>query len=83
MNPYKKILFPIHIFQTHIKENELIKNELFSNIRKYSKNVSIPDGWLTDNIRTSFDDDNINIELFGENSIVHEYYQKYLSRFFD
>ena len=83
MNPYKKILYPIHIFQTHIKENELIKDELFSNIRKYSKNVSIPDGWLTDNIQTSFDEDNINIELFGEDSIVHEYYQKYLSRFFD
>ena len=82
-NPYKKILYPIHIFQTHIKENELIKDELFSNIQKYSKDVSIPDGWLTDNILTSFDSNNINIKLFGEDSIVHEYYQKYLSTFFD
>lgn len=83
MNPYKKILFPIHIFQTHIKENELIKDDLFSNIQKFSKDVSIPDGWLTDNILTSFNNNNVNIKLFGEDSIVHEYYQKYLSRFFD
>jgi len=83
MNPYKKILFPIHIFQTHIKENELIKDELFSNIQKFSKDVSIPDGWLTDNIKTSFDNNNLNIELFGNDSIVHQYYQKYISHFID
>ena len=63
MNPYKKILYPIHIFQTHIKENELIKDDLFSNIQKFSKDVSIPDGWLTDNIQTSFDNDNVNIMI--------------------
>ena len=37
MSYYRKALFPIHIYQTHIKENELIKDELSNNIEKYVK----------------------------------------------
>ena len=85
MSYYRKALFPIHIYQTHIKENELIKDELSNNIEKYvkDKSLKIPDGWLTDSVQTSFEVDNANMELFEKDSIVHEYYQKYLSRFFD
>ena len=85
MSYYRKALFPIHIYQTHIKENELIKDELSNNIEKYvkDKSLKIPGGWLTDNIETSFGNSNTNIELFGDNSIVHDYYEKYLSKIFD
>jgi hypothetical protein len=85
MSRYRKALFPIHIYQTHIKENELIKDELSNNIEKYvkDKSLKIPRGWLTDNIKTSFGKSKINIELFGDNSIVHDYYEKYLSKIFD
>ena len=85
MSYYRKALFPIHIYQTHIKENELIKDELSNNIEKYvkDKSLKIPDGWLTDNLETSFGSSNTNIELFGENSIVYDYYDKYLSKIFD
>ena len=85
MSHYRKALFPIHIYQTHIKENELIKDELSNNIEKYVKDESlkIPDGWLTDSVQTSFDSDNTNIELFDTDSIVHDYYKKYLFKIFD
>ena len=84
MSHYRKALFPIHIYQTHIKENELIKDELSNNIEKYvkDKSLKIPGGWLTDNMKTSFGNSNTNIELFGDNSIVHDYYEKYLSKIF-
>ena len=83
MSYYRKALFPIHIYQTHIKENELIKDELSNNIEKYvkDKSLQIPDGWLTDSVQTSFD--NTNIQLFDSNSIVHDYYMKYLFKMFD
>ena len=41
MSYYRKALFPIHIYQTHIKENELIKDELSNNIEKYVKDKSV------------------------------------------
>ena len=85
MSYYRKALFPIHIYQTHIKENELIKDELSNNIDKYikDKSLKIPDGWLTDSLQTSYEYDSINIELFDSNSIVHDYYMKYLFKIFD
>ena len=85
MSHYRKALFPIHIYQTHIKENELIKDELSNNIDKYvkDKSLKIPDGWLTDSLQTSYEYHSINIELFDSNSIVHDYYMKYLFKIFD
>ena len=85
MSHYRKALFPIHIYQTHIKENELIKDELSNNIEKYvkDKSLKIPDGWLTDSLQTSYNFSTANIELFDTNSIVHGYYNKYLSKMFD
>ena len=84
MNPYKKVLFPIHIFQAHIKENEMIKKELFSAIEKYSdKNKKIPDGWLTDNLLTSYDSEEFNFDLFSKSEVTQRLYQKYILRFFD
>ena len=85
MSHYRKALFPIHIYQTHIKENELIKDELSNNIEKYvkDKSLKIPDGWLTDSLQTSYDFSTANIELFDTNSIVHDYYKKYLYKMFD
>ena len=85
MSYYRKTLFPIHIYQTHIKENELIKDELSNNIEKYvkDKSLKIPDGWLTNSLQTSFEVDIANMELFEKDSIVHEYYQKYLFTIFD
>jgi hypothetical protein len=84
VNPYKKVLFPIHIFQAHIKENEMIKEELCHAIDKYRcEGANIPDGWLTDNLLTSYDADNFNFELFSKSEVTQRLYEKYVLRFFD
>lgn len=85
MNPYKKVLFPIHIFQAHIKENELIKEELSHAIDNYRDNgdSKVPEGWLTDNLLTSFDADNFNFKLFSESQVTQRLYEKYILKFFD
>ena len=85
MNPYKKVLFPIHIFQAHIKENELIKEELSHAIENYRDkgNSKVPEGWLTDNLLTSYDADNFNFKLFTESQVTQRLYEKYILKFFD
>lgn len=85
MNPYKKVLFPIHIFQAHIKENELIKEELSHAIENYRDkgDSKVPEGWLTDNLLTSFDADNFNFKLFSESQVTQRLYEKYILKFFD
>ena len=85
MNPYKKVLFPIHIFQAHIKENELIKEELSHAIDNYRDkgDSKVPEGWLTDNLLTSFDATNFNFKLFSESQVTQRLYEKYILKFFD
>lgn len=85
MNPYKKVLFPIHIFQAHIKENELIKEELSHAIDNYRDkgDSKVPEGWLTDNLLTSFDANNFNFKLFSESQVTQRLYEKYILKFFD
>ncbi len=85
MNPYKKVLFPIHIFQAHIKENELIKEELSHAIENYRDkgDSKVPEGWLTDNLLTSFDATNFNFKLFSESHVTQRLYEKYILKFFD
>ena len=85
MNPYRKVLFPIHIFQAHIKENELIKEELSHAIENYRDkgDSKVPEGWLTDNLLTSFDATNFNFKLFSESQVTQRLYEKYILKFFD
>jgi hypothetical protein len=85
VNPYKKVLFPIHIFQAHIKENELIKEELSHAIENYRDkgDSKVPEGWLTDNLLTSFDATNFNFKLFSESHVTQRLYEKYILKFFD
>lgn len=85
MNPYRKVLFPIHIFQAHIKENELIKEELSHAIDNYRDkgDSKVPEGWLTDNLLTSYDADNFNFKLFTESQVTQRLYEKYILKFFD
>ena len=85
MNPYRKVLFPIHIFQAHIKENELIKEELSHAIDNYRDkgDSKVPEGWLTDNLLTSFDANNFNFKLFSESQVTQRLYEKYILKFFD
>jgi hypothetical protein len=85
MNGYRKTLFPIHIYQANIKENDKIKSLVLDKIEKchHKKNIPVPDGWHTDKIYTSFDLHEINDLIFGKQNVLHPYYIKYISKFFD
>lgn len=84
-NHYTRILFPIHLYHTHIRENSVIQREVLSSIQKCyeDKNLDIPDGWLTDSLITSFNRDEINDRIFDSNNQLHQIYQKYLIQIFD
>lgn len=62
----------------------MIKEELCHAIDKYRcEGANIPDGWLTDNLLTSYDADNFNFDLFSKSEVTQRLYNKYILRFFD
>ena len=84
-NHYKKVLFPIHLYQTNIRENSIIQEEVLNKIQKlyHSNQLNVPDGWLTDNIFTTFNREDINSQLFHKQSKIIQYYTQYVKKFFD
>ena len=84
VNPYKKALFPIHIYQNRIKENDVCKDEILSKIDKMHEDgkFKVPEGWLTDKLSTSFSHLESNFELFRGTKTI-DLYQEYIGRFFD
>jgi len=83
-NPFKKALFPIHIYQSRIKQNDVCKDEILSKIDKMHEDgkLKVPEGWLTDHLSTSFSYPDFNFELFSNTNTI-KLYQDYVSRFFD
>ena len=83
-NPFKKVLFPIHIYQNRIKENDVCKDEILSKINKMHEDgkLEVPSGWLTDHLSTSFNYPDVNFELFRDTKTLN-FYQKYIKNFFD
>ena len=62
----------------------MIKEELCHAIDKYRcEGANIPDGWLTDNLLTSYDSENFNFDLFTKSEVTQRLYEKYVLRFFD
>ena len=62
----------------------MIKEELCHAIDQYhSEGANIPDGWLTDNLLTSYDADDFNFDLFSKSEVTQRLYEKYILRFFD
>ena len=78
-NHYKKILFPVTLYHTNIRENSVIEREVLASIQKCyeKKELPIPDGWLTDKLTTSFDQDELNHKIF-ESEKIHKTYVKYM-----
>ena len=83
MNPYKKILFPVTVFHTNIRENNMLKQKylpLMSECYNSGK-LKPPEGWITNNVQTSFNHEEFNLEIFDQGII--DLYQEYIERFFD
>lgn len=83
-NHYKRALFPVTLHHTHVRENSVIQREVLASIQKCyeEKELPIPNGWLTDKLTTSFDQDELNHRIFKSEKI-HELYMKYVSSVFD
>jgi|TARA_Y100000015_G_scaffold17015_1_gene16376 hypothetical protein len=83
-NHYKRALFPVTLYHTNVRENSVIQREILSSIQKCyeEKELPIPNGWLTDKLTTSFDQDELNHKIF-ESEKIHELYMKYVSSIFD
>lgn len=81
---YRKSIFPIYIYQYNLKnKNNLLKKKLIPEIEQYLKDYplakEVPDGWLTNNIITSWAKP-INKKLFGDSNFIEEYY---IEHFYD
>lgn len=83
-NHYKRALFPVTLYHTNIRENSVIEREVLGSIQKCyeEKELPIPDGWLTDKLTTSYDEDDLNHRIFKSEKI-HKTYVKYLTSVFD
>lgn len=81
-------IFPISFFHSKVENNDEIKNLLVSKIEEDSKELSIPEGWITNKIKTSFCGEKRGKEIFfGEDNtyqtILEKKYAKCLDSFFD
>ena len=83
-NHYKRALFPVTLYHTNVRENSVIQREVLATIQKCyeEKELPIPNGWLTDKLTTSFDQNELNHKIF-ESERIHELYMKYVSSVFD
>lgn len=80
-------LFPVTIFKAKVRDNKAIKNLLCSRIIENSENLTIPSDWITSKIKTSFDGEPQDSELFYNDSpylnFVSERYFECMESIFD
>ncbi len=79
--------FPISIFKSKVKNNDYLKELLVGKISKNSEKLKTPDGWSTNNIKTSYMGEPEGSELFFPGSqyveILKENYLTTLDDIFD
>ena len=68
-------IFPITVFKTQVPDNNLIKEVLADKISLNSQYLKIPENWVTDRVKTSFESEPIGKELLKQGSE----YQKLLT----
>jgi hypothetical protein len=56
-------IFPITVFKTQVPDNNLIKEVLADKISLNSQYLKIPENWVTDRVKTSFESEPIGKEL--------------------
>lgn len=81
-------IFPISFFHSKVDNNKEIKDILISKIVNDSKELLIPEGWITNKLKTSFSGEKLGKEIFfGKDntyqSILEKKYAKCLDSFFD
>tara|TARA_B100002019_G_C21092889_1_gene509534 strand:- start:184 stop:795 length:612 start_codon:yes stop_codon:yes gene_type:complete len=78
----RKTIFPVSYYQGQVENNERLKKDLLPFINRTKKNLTPPEGWLTTNITTSHDRDDIN-RLFLFQGEMRRQYHDVLKTFFD
>ena len=87
-NPYRKELFPTTIFQRGVDNNQRLKELIIPYIEKtkFNGDNKIPERWLTNDLITSFDNEDVNRVLLEDNDIGAELQIQYgdvIDQFFD
>lgn len=88
MSRYLKHLFPVSIYHSCVENNSTIKDMLMSLIEKNGNKGHIPpEGWLTNHLQTSFDDEDFNTHLMDTDTDIgkeiNRQYNPILTSFFD
>ena len=68
MSRYRIPIFPVSIFQSSVRDNSRIQELVYPMINEHKKSgiTQPPDGWLTDKLITSFEDDNFNDKILSD-----------------
>jgi Putative 2OG-Fe(II) oxygenase len=85
MNRYRKEIFPTYIYQYSLREkNQVLKELLLPKILQYRKDYKIdkPSGWITDKVYTTFEQENLNYQMFIQPNEVRTRYEKHFSQVF-
>lgn len=87
MSRYKIPIFPVSIFQSSVRDNSRIQELVYPMIKKSSgKHDTPPDGWLTNKLITSFEDDEFNDSIIsddGPNKEIKDQYIEVMGSFFN
>ena len=78
----RKELFPISIFHGKVEDNGKLKDNILPFIQTTKQYNKPPEGWLTDNINTSYNNTEINCYDFLIEE-TQQQYQAVLNTFFD
>ncbi len=78
----RKELFPISIFHGKVEDNDKLKNNIIPFIEETKHGNKPPEGWLTNNINTSYNNREVNCYDFLIDQ-TQQQYQAVLNNFFD
>ena len=70
----RKELFPISIFHGKVEDNDKLKNNIIPFIEETKHGNKPPEGWLTNNINTSYNNRKVNCYDFLIDQTQHPYF---------
>lgn len=85
MDKYRKIIFPTYIYQYSLREkNQVLKELLLPKILQYQKDFKLdpPKGWTTNQVYTTFEQNELNYKMFIQPSEVRLNYEKHFHQVF-
>ena len=75
-------IYPISYYKGNVEDNEKLKGMIMPFVEKTKDDCQTPEGWLTTNITTSFENDEISRNLSDNVELKRQYFNV-IKRFFD